>query len=73
MLQFRKRTKLYILYIYMFFFPSVRTKKVTKNYIHVHFTFYEKKYDKNIENNKNEDQGAKTLLKPNKGRNAYYQ
>lgn len=39
MLTFKKRTKLYILYIYVFFPQAFVLKKVTKNYIHVHFTF----------------------------------
>lgn len=73
MLQFRKRTKLYILYIYMFFFPKRSYKKSYEKLYTCPLYILGKKYDKNIENNKNEDQGAKTLLKPNKGRNAYLQ
>lgn len=73
MLQFRKRTKLYTLYIYMFFFPQAFVQKKLRKTIYMSTLHFRKKYDKNIENNKNEDQGAKTLLKPNTGRNTYLQ
>ena len=72
MLQFRKRTKLDILYIYVFF-PKRSYKKSYEKLYTCPLYILGKKYDKYIENNKNEDQGAKTLLKPNKGRNAYLQ
>lgn len=57
----------------MFFSPSVRVKKSYEKLYTCPLYILGKKYDKNIENNKNEDLGAKTFLKPNTGRNAYLQ